>query len=196
MDRASWEAAVGLAGGTFADLSDLGTQVPDGSTLTGGTPITLPITGTLSFGTDLFGAQVPTSWLTWNPLSINPTPAVLDTFGGNIVTGAFSGAIMAFGLEMEPNEFASHDMTLALSDATSLQLSVDGNAGAMFFGWVGQAITGMTLSCDDCDAAPGFAFGNMVQGNIPTATVAEPATLALFGLGLAGLAFARRRKTA
>jgi len=114
-DRTAWETAVTGLGGTFADLSNLGTQVPEFSTLTAGSPITLPLGGTLSFGSDLEGRDVFTgSWATW---SGGNTPAVLYAIDNATVTAAFPGGpMMAFGLEMEPDEFALHDMTLALLD--------------------------------------------------------------------------------
>lgn len=43
---------------------------------------------------------------------------------------------------------------------------------------------------------PALAYGNPVQWSVRTTAVPEPGTLALFGLGLIGLAGVRRRRTA
>ena len=50
------------------------------------------------------------------------------------------------------------------------------------------------LGYDDVGAGPDRDFDDMVIGVNVTSSVPEPGTLALLGLGLAGLGFVRRRK--
>jgi len=135
----------------------------------------------VSSGLDLYSGQVgpKADWQTW---SGGHTPQVLatatDVFS---VTGTFTVPQKAFGLEMEPDDFYAYNTTLTLGGGSSLSQSVEGNSGAAFFGWVGDAETTMTLS-SDID----FAFGRMVQ------PVPVPPTVLLLGSGLLSLLGWRR----
>ncbi|MEZ4484560.1 MAG: PEP-CTERM sorting domain-containing protein [Syntrophotaleaceae bacterium] len=114
---------------------------------------------------------------------------VLYSNGADAVTGTFSSGIFAFGLEMEPNPFSIHDMTLLLSDGSSLTQAVNGDSGAAFFGFTSDlAISAITLSiAEELD----FAFGEMVVGAAP---VPEPSTILLLGCGLLGLGYFGRKR--
>lgn len=184
-DRAAWETTVG---GSFLPV-DIAGQVPDSTILSTGNPLFLPSGGTLTFNKDLEGRQVPGSWNTW---SGGKTPAVLfldEETAVNTVIGTFNAPQAAFGLEMEPNNFSTFNVTLLLSDGSSLTQLVDGDGGAKFFGWAAGAITSFTQSCET--GCEGFATGEIVQGTQRTGSVPSPSTLILIGSGLVGLAAVR-----
>jgi hypothetical protein len=176
-DLATWEAAVG----TYTPV-DIGGQVPDGTILSLGTPLNLPYNETLTFDIDLEGHQVPTTWATW---SGGKTPAVLYA-ASTTLNATFSDGVNAFGMEMEPQQFDLFDIALTLSDGTVLSQTVNGLAGAAFFGWSGGDVTSMNITNAD---PTGFAIGDMVKG----AQVPEPCTVLLLGAGLAGVGLLRRR---
>lgn len=177
-DRSSWEAAVD----NFTDV-DL-TGFSQYEVLAAGSAINLSASdGSISFDQRLEALQVGSGWATW---SGGKSPMVLWTQGATIITGTFSDGIFAFGLEMQPNPFGFHDMTLLLSDGSSLTQSVTGSSGAAFFGFVSDlAISAITMS-----STADFAFGEMVVG----APVPEPSTLLLLGGGLLGLGYLNRKR--
>ena len=117
-------------------------------------------------------------------------------------------------------EEASIRITQVFNQVTSSFAPTDVVLSDLF--WLGDpsaVITGFILSTDGVsgfvesdilvfDNAIAFDLGSnadwglgssatitLITGDSPNVTVPEPATLALFGLGLAGLGFARRRKT-
>jgi len=56
-------------------------------------------------------------------------------------------------------------------------------------------LTSIVLTATD-SSNPRFSFDNIVVDTMMTTSVPEPGTLALLGVGLAGIGFARKRKTA
>jgi hypothetical protein len=156
-DLASWQAAVPRQRSV-----DIAGQVPDGAFLHAGASLALPFAESLTFDIDLEGRQVPSSWQTW---SGGKQPAVLSTEGLNSLSATFEPQpVIGGGLEIEPNLLDVFSVTLTTADGStySLTQSVNGNAGAKFFGWVGstesiQIACGLTInSCE------GFAMGDMV----------------------------------
>src|SRR3546814_10476564 len=78
--------------------------------------------------------------------------------GATSVSGTFTNPVGAFGFFSEPDPFSVHSFTLSLSDGSSISGDFSGNAGAGFLGWVGDNITGFTISSD-----VSFAFGDFYR---------------------------------
>ncbi len=89
---------------------------------------------------------------------------------------------------IEPDRFAEFDITVLLSSSDVVTRTVNGTGGALFFGWIGSGITGLTISSTS-DFAEGGWFTTGASASVP-----EPITLSLFGVGVAGAAALRRRK--
>jgi hypothetical protein len=176
-DESTWAAAV--ASTAAVDLSSIAEFDPVDSVAVG--------SQTLSFSSTLEARQVPGSWTTW---AGDRTPRVLYTIDVNSVTGTFSSGYAAFGLVAEPEPLDTYTFTLLLADGTSMTQDILGDSGAAFMGFIaGSPIASWTLS-----APVNFAFGEMVYGTeVSGATgVPEPLTLLLLGLGLIGVAGAKR----
>ena len=143
---------------------DIASQVPPFKVLPAGGALLLPFAENLTFDISLEGLQVPSSWATW---SGGKTPAVLFTEGAESLDGSFGPQpVIAFGLEIEPNLFSVFNVSLTTTDGGTHTLSqtVNGDAGAKFFGWIGDVIS-MQVTCSG--GCAGFAIGEPVVGGFP-----------------------------
>ncbi len=184
-DFSSWQAAVN---NLYHEITDL--PGAPGSTLAAGDFVPLDHSGNLAFSKDMLIEKIGDGWATW---SHGYGGEVAWTNGASSVSGTFSGSgSQAFGMEIEPNDFGTHTITVTLSDGSVIEQDVTGDSGADFFGWTS---TDEEVNSFDITSDGDFALGNIVEGGSTNeATVPEPLSLSLLGIGLSGLIFGRRHK--
>jgi hypothetical protein len=128
--------------------------------------------------------------------------AYIRSVVGGSVTFSFTNPVDAFGFYVNGLQTdLVPQQTIVYVDASSVTQTINfpsaiGGGGA-FVGFIdyGQLISSVTFNAtNDILGFDDLRFGKSVNNPGSPRSVPEPATLALFGLGLAGLASARRRR--
>ncbi len=114
----------------------------------------------------------------------------------------FSVAVVAFGFfGTDIGDFGGQ-ITLDFLSGGTTQFTVDNTVSApdgslLFWGVIDEANPFTRITFGNTNSSDWFGFDDMTIGVasqvVPTNPVPVPATLALFGLGLAGLGFARKK---
>lgn len=179
-DRTAWEAAVA----SYMDVALPTTDLSIYQTLA------LP-----SGGGDVFNINAPLTYASdfyYTNTTANENYYANGTFYNMPNDWTFNLLpVSAFGFDMVPAAnfaVAADDLTINLYTAQGGMLSQTVSLSTPeFFGWVGDDVTGFSTW-----ASASYGLGNFVQGE-GTASVPEPTTMLLLGLGLIGLAGLRRK---
>lgn len=182
-------AIIGVTGGTDAPAATLGgytmTAFADDTSAphTDITSLNSPLGGALEFSATMDHRSIGDGWGTW---SHGYTGDVYYSNGATSLTLTLPGNACAFYFYAEPNPFAVYGMTATAQDGTSIVQSVNGSAGASYFGFYstdGSPLTSITLT-STVDFAVG-EFG-IASAGMPAVPAPGAILLGVLGTGLIG----------
>jgi len=187
---------VGLANATTMtnDLNDViaaggvGVSIPGVSSVSS---LIDPFGGIITFSSPMQHRVVGSSWTTWSSTYGDPTGLDVLYTGSGVTSITMSFApdtVKDFGFELEPNPFATLFFTLGLQDGSALTQMVNGDGGALAFGFTGGDVEWLAIF-----GQSDFAIGRLIMDSAP---IPEPSTILLLAGGLAGLALLKRRQKA
>ena len=134
--------------------------------------------GDVTFGATVAHADIPVGWATWSHGYVGD---VYSSSGSSTMTMTMPANTVAFYFYAEPNVFSTFTMSATTDDGTtSGPVSVNGTAGAKYFGFYGtDGSTIVSITVTAPAAAGGFAVGEFGIFQCPAPTVTVPADITI-----------------
>ena len=189
-DRVSWEAALAAAPASENFNSFVSDDEFGGSSTTAGV-LTLSSNANASTEAEI---AIPANFQTATGIDGTPMMRAAGLDVNELITITLPGAFSAFGFDFENFDAQGDALAVFIDGQNVISLPTTDNT----FGFIGiikdmGAFNSVELRNNGSDSIGTFnAFDNLAWG---TVAVPEPTTLALMGLGLAGIGY-RRKKAA
>jgi hypothetical protein len=195
---------------TFTDLTSFQAAVLSGSTTQTDTfSNDIPQSQTIVFDSGVSSTNLDSIFFNDNSVSGGRYNNAIDTTpaqGATLITLDFGGPISAFGFDFfgvqdSGNTTNSTTVQVSINDGMTVQDFVLFDLAGVSSGFAGFVLDSPVSSASFSAFAPAgagfdvFQLDNLVFADVPAGSVPVPATITLFGLGLAGLGWSRRKNT-